>query len=65
MAQEKVTREELRAMRIGQTRIFILMDKKKVTSAKVTTQQLNKEEDLKFMAKPDYEACSISITRLK
>ena len=52
-------------MRIGQTRIFILMDKKKVTSAKVTTQQLNKEEDLEFMAKPDYEACSISITRLK
>ena len=65
MAQEKVTREELRAMRIGQTRIFILMDKKKVTSAKVTTQQLNKEEGLEFMAKPDYEACSISITRLK
>lgn len=65
MAQEKVTREELRAMRIGQTRIFILMDKKKVTSAKVTTQQLNKEESIEFMAKPDYEACSISITRLK
>ncbi len=65
MAQEKVTREELRAMRIGQTRIFILMEKKKVTSAKVTAQQLKNEEGLEFMAKPDYEACSISITRIK
>ena len=65
MTQEKVTRGELRNMRIGQTRIFTLSDRKKVTSARVTTRQLREEEGLEFIAKPDYEACSISITRIK
>ena len=46
MAQEKVTRDELREMRVGQTRIFQLLDAKKVTSASVTAQQLKNEEGL-------------------
>lgn len=65
MVQEKVTRQELRALHIGQTRIFTLTERKKVTSACVTAQQLRKEEELGFVIKPDYEAKSVSITRTK
>lgn len=64
MAQEKVTRQELRDMHIGQTRIFTLTDAKKVTSARVTCTQMKKEEGLEFMVKPDYQAKSVSITRV-
>ncbi len=63
--QERVTRKELREMRIGQTRIFTLADKKKLTSARVQANQLKKEEDLEFDVKPDYESSSVSITRVK
>lgn len=65
MAQEKVTRQELREMRIGQTRIITLTDGKKIPSARQTCQQLKNEEGLEFMFKPDYEAKAVSITRTK
>lgn len=65
MVQEKVTRQELRDLHIGQTRIFILSERKKVTSACVTAHQLRREEGLEFIAKPDYEAKSVSITRTR
>lgn len=65
MGQEKVTRKELRAMRIGQTRIFTLNNRKKVASARVTTSQLKNEEGFVFDVKPDYQASAISITRIK
>jgi hypothetical protein len=64
MAQEKVTRQELRDMRIGQTRIFTLLDAKKVTSARVTCTQMKQEEGLEFTVKPDYLSKSVSITRI-
>lgn len=64
MTQEKVTRQELREMHIGQTRIFTLNDAKKVTSARVTCTQMAQEEGLKFMVKPDYQAKAVSITRI-
>lgn len=65
MVQEKVTRDELREMRVGQTRIFQLVEAKKVTSASVTAQQLKNEEGLEFTVKKDYAAKSVSITRVK
>lgn len=65
MRQEKVTRDELREMSVGQTCIFQLMDAKKVTSASVTAQQLKNEEGLVFTVKKDYEAKTVSITRVK
>ena len=65
MAQEKVTRQELRDMHIGQTRIFTLMEPKKVTSAKVTAKQLKDEKEGEWTIKRDYTSCSISITRVK
>lgn len=63
--QERVTRQDLRNMRVGQTRIFTLADKKKITSARVQANQLKQEEDLEFDVKPDYVTSSVSITRLK
>lgn len=65
MTQEKVTRAELREMHVGQTRIFMLNDAKKVTSARVTCQQMKLEEGLEFIVKPDYQAKAVSVTRVK
>jgi len=63
--QERVTRQDLRNMRVGQTRIFTLSDKKKITSARVQANQLKQEEDLEFDVKPDFEASAVSITRIR
>ena len=65
MAQKKVTRQELRDMRIGQTRIITLEDPKKIPSARITCLQMKQEEGLEFTFKPDYEAVAVSITRIK
>jgi len=65
MRQEKVTRKELREMRVGQTRIFLLEDTKKVTSARVTCRQVMLEEGTEFIMRPDYPQKAISITRIK
>lgn len=63
--QERVSRQDLRDMRVGQTRIFTLADKKKLTSARVQANQLKNEEGLEFDVRPDYAASSVSITRTK
>ena len=65
MEQEKVTRQELRDMAVGQTRIFILKDAKKVSSARITCTQLKKEEGLEYVVRPDYTAKAVSVTRGK
>jgi hypothetical protein len=52
-------------MHIGQTRIFTLTEPKKVTSARVTAKQLKDEKEGEWLVKPDYDACAVSITRLK
>ena len=65
MAQEKVTRKELRDMHIGQTRIITLTDPKKIPSARQTCLQLKQEEGLEFTFKPDFDATAVSITRTK
>jgi hypothetical protein len=65
MTQEKVTRQELREMHIGQTRIFTLINPKKVSAARVTCTQLKQEEKLEFLVKQDFNANAVSITRIK
>lgn len=65
MAQEKVTREELIAMHIGQTRIFTLIDKTKLQSVASTLTQLKNEEKGEWTHKKDYRASAVSITRVK
>ena len=63
--QERITRQELREMRVGQTRIFTLADKKKISSARVQAAVLKNEEDLEFEVRADYSSASVSITRTK
>ena len=48
-----VTRQEMRNMRVGQTRIFTLADKKKIMSVRVQANQLKNEEDLEFEGRVD------------
>lgn len=62
---QKVTRTELRKMRVGQTRIFMLADKKKIQSARSQALQLKKEEGLRFEVRTDYLSVAVSITRTK
>lgn len=52
-------------MRVGQTRIFTLADKKKIMSARVQAYQLKNEENLEFEVKADYSSASVCITRTK
>ena len=65
MVQEKVTRKELLEMHIGQTRIISLPNGGKVDSAKVTAKQMKDLKKGEWLVKPDYDACAVSITRLK
>jgi hypothetical protein len=65
MVQEKVPRQELREMHIGQTRIFTLADRKKIASARVTATQMKNEEGLEFDVRQDWESSSVCIKRVK
>jgi len=62
--QETVTKEELRGMRVRQSRIFTLADKKKIKSVKVQVHDM-KLEDKEFEVRTDYDASAICITRTK
>ena len=65
MAQEKVTRQELTDMNIGQTRIFTLIEPTKLQSVATTCNQLKNEKKGEWMIKRDYSSCSVSVTRVK
>lgn len=52
-------------MHVGQTRIFMLTDPKKIESARISTISLKREEGLEFKVKRDFEAVAVSITRIK
>lgn len=65
MAQEYVSRKDLTEMHIGQTRIFTLTKPTKLQSAATVCNQLKNEQKGEWTIKRDYQACSISITRLK
>ena len=62
---EKPTRNALRAMRVGTTRVFRLPENKFVNTARVMANQLKHEECLVFQVNADYEAKSVCIRRLK
>ncbi len=65
MELEKVTRKDLRSMRVGSTRIFHLVSTNKVESARVMARQLGLVDGTEYKCRPDYHAQSISITRIK
>ncbi|MBQ8713026.1 MAG: hypothetical protein IJ551_09465 [Prevotella sp.] len=63
--QETVSKDELREMRVRQSRIFTLADKKKIKSVKVQAHDLKKEEDKEFEVRTDYDASAVCVTRVK
>lgn len=65
MAQEKVTRKELEEMRVGSTRIFELIDPKKLQSVATTCTQMKNEGRGEWKVGKDYKSTSVSITRIK
>ena len=64
MAQETVSRAEMKALHVGQTRIFTLKHPKKLRSVYNNGKAFAKEERLDFDIKLDFDSCSVSITRL-
>ena len=65
MAQEKVTRDELLAMHIKENRIFTLIDRTKLQSVATTLNQLKNEKKGEWTHRKDYDACAVSVTRVK
>ena len=65
MAQEHVSKAELREMHIGQTRIFTLMEETKLQSVATTLNQLKNEKKGEWTHRKDYDACAVSVTRIK
>ena len=63
--QKTVSKKEMRAMRVGQTRIFTLADRKKIKSVRVQANALKNEESLEFEVNADYASSAVSITRKK
>ena len=62
---EKLTRKELREMRIGEERTIQLSDRKKIESARQTVRQVSFEDDMEFTFKPDKDAVAVTIARTK
>lgn len=63
MIQEKITRQELRDMKVGQTRVIELASPKKLESARQTVRQVAFEDGMEFSFVPDKEHIAVSITR--
>ncbi len=64
MMQETVSKTELRRMRIRQSRIFTLTDKKNIKSGKVQVHDM-KLEDKEYEVRSDPDASAVCITRIK
>jgi len=60
--QETVSKEELRGMRVRQSRIFTLADKKKIKSVKVQVHDM-KLEDKVYEVRTDPSVPAVCITR--
>lgn len=63
--QETVSKDELRGMRVRQSRIFTLADKKKIKSVKVQVHDLKTDEDKEFQVRTDPSVPAVCITRVK
>ena len=65
MSQKKVTRKELKAMRVGQTRVFILEDEGKLQSVATTANQMKNNGDGIWEVGKDRISMGVSVKRLK
>ena len=61
---ETVSKEELRGMRVRQSRIFTLADKKKIKSVKVQVHDM-KLEDKEYEVRTDRSVPAVCITRTR
>lgn len=61
---EKLTREDLRSIQIGETRTFFLPNARACDTGKSVAYQYQNILGCKFSVQTDYAACSLSITRL-
>lgn len=60
---EKVTRDALRAMAIGETRTFQLPDAQACDNGKSVAYQLQNQLHCKFSAQTDYVSNQLTITK--
>ena len=65
MAQIKVTRKELKEMRVGSTRVFLLTEPEKLQSVATTANQLKTLKLGEWSVRKDYERVAVSVTRIK
>ena len=65
MNAEKVGRDELRKLRVGQTEIYRLPTAKDCASTRVAASWLIQYEGFGFTTKTDAENCVIAVTRTK
>ena len=63
MKAEKVTREMLRSISIGETVVFELPTAAACDSGKATACQMQNIDGVKYSVRTDYKARSLSITR--
>lgn len=65
MEQDKITRQVLRQMNVGETQTFNVQEPTRVAQARVTCSQMKTEEGLEFSVKRIHENVAITITRVK
>lgn len=65
MVTEKVTRDDIRALKIGQTGVFVLPNEKAVESARVQFATLKRLEGMEFERVETGERLTIAYKRLK
>ncbi len=62
--QEKLTREDLRSIGVGETKTFYLTDAAAIMSAAVNAAQTGAIDGCKFKCSRDYVENTITITKL-
>ena len=65
MVTERVTRNDIRAIAVGQTGVFVLPSEKAVESARVQFATLKRLEDMDFERVETGERLTIAYKRLK
>ena len=64
MKVEKITREDLRAIRMGESRVFELPDYAAVMSARTSAYVLGRIDGCRFVLSTDPEKNVLTITRM-
>ena len=65
MICEKVTRDDIRAIKVGEMGVFVLPNAKAVESARVQFSTMKRLEDMDFERVETGEALTIAYRRLK